>query len=143
MFSRMRLRAVLAGVLIDLGSTFLLGALFEILIVIVLLSKDVPKSEFNAFIFERPALGIAMLTIGMGGVMLGGFAAAAFARQGPLINSTAVGVLSLCLGLVFIATSSAPVWFDITGIVLTIPFAMAGGAFYAWLQPKPPPLPFS
>src|SRR5262249_2956099 len=65
------------------------------------------------------------LILGTASTVLGGYLAARLARAVPYFNALAFGVLGLLIGL--IGSSALPVWFNIVGLLLTLPAALLGG----------------
>lgn len=65
------------------------------------------------------------LILGTMSTVLGGYLAARLARAVPYFNALAFGVLGLLISL--IGSSELPLWFNIVGLLLTLPAALLGG----------------
>lgn len=67
------------------------------------------------------------LVVGTLTTVLGGFAAGRMAKQLPLLNACAVGVIGIGLGLILGNPGESPWWFNVIGYLTNVPAAIAGG----------------
>lgn len=65
---------------------------------------------------------------------VGGYVTARIAIRRPMAHALAVGCLALVFGIAtaIIAWSTAPAWYHLTTLVLTVPVAVAGGKLREW-----------
>ena len=133
-FQGIRYRAVIIGWALDvIGSIIAFGLATPIL---------VPESGADPGVVaqrlsESSSLAFALLLLGLMFDVLGGYVAARLAPGEELRNAIAVGVLSGLSGaLQTIGTTDAgPVWFQVAGTILAVPFAAFGG----YLRKPPAP----
>jgi len=115
------IKAVLIGTVADLVATF--GAGVAVVIIFTALGND---SEQYLSKFESSLLlQIIVLSVGLLCVMLGGYVAGRTAKDAPVFNGFAVGVLAAIIGLFFMEGN--PLWFNIASFLLVIPFGYLGG----------------
>ena len=57
--------------------------------------------------------------------MVGGYVAVRIAKREPYLNAGAFGVLGILLGVLFL--KSAPLWFNVSSLLLILPAALLGG----------------
>lgn len=128
MFRGIDLKAVLLGIATDLGVTFV-----AIMVLIAFLGlnaemETVPEEEAVQLMestLQEPTYLLVGGLLGLIATVLGGYVAAKFARAAPLLNAACVGVFGVIFGIFFIGGS--PLWFDLIGIILTLPAAIVGG----------------
>ena len=126
-------KAVLLGLLTDIVGSICVGfGLAIILGIMAAASGDLSPAHIEAlrqnfFLRLSGLIGTTFFTA------LGGYVAARIAKETPLANSFAVGILSLVLAITLAASSAgvSPLWKVISGCIATIPAALLGGHFAA------------
>jgi hypothetical protein len=123
------IRAVALGVLVDLAGSVAVGVVLGILVAIVAasthnLSPDHMAALRNTVAVKLPGLIGTTFCTG-----LGGYVAARKTLPNGLVNSLAVGLVSLFLGiaLAILVPGVTPFWKLTTGVILTVPAACLGG----------------
>jgi hypothetical protein len=134
--SDIRAKAVLLGLLTDIGGSICVGLVLGVVIgIVAAISGDVSPGHIAAL-----RQNFALKLTGLFGTTLftalGGYVAARIARATPLANSLAVGIVSLLLAITLVAVfpGVSPPWKIIAGCIITIPAALLGGYFAA--RPK-------
>jgi hypothetical protein len=123
------IRAVAIGVLVDLAGSVATGVALGIFVAIIAASTHTLSPEHMAALrntFSVKLLGLVGTTFFTG---LGGYVAARKTLPNGLVNSLAVGLVSLCLGisLAILVPGVTPLWKLIAGVILTVPAACVGG----------------
>lgn len=67
------------------------------------------------------------LVLGTFSTVLGGYVAARVAKNLPLLNACAVGVVGIAVGALIGGQGESPWWFDAIGYLSTVPAAIVGG----------------
>ena len=70
---------------------------------------------------------LASLLLGTFSTVLGGYIAARIAKNLPLFNAFAVGVVGIAAAILLGGQSDSPWWFSAFGYISTIPAAIVGG----------------
>lgn len=70
---------------------------------------------------------LTSLFLGTFSTVLGGYIAARLAKNLPLFNACAVGVVGIAIGILLCEQSDSPGWFNALGYLSTIPAAIVGG----------------
>ena len=70
---------------------------------------------------------LVSLAVGTMTTVLGGYAAGRMAKQLPLLNACAVGVIGIAIGVILGNPGEAPWWFDAIGYLTNVPAAIVGG----------------
>ena len=70
---------------------------------------------------------LCSLVIGTLTTVLGGYATGRIAKQLPLINACAVGVIGIGLGIILGSPGESPWWFNTIGYLTNVPAAIVGG----------------
>jgi len=125
---RINLKALLFGIVADIGVTFVASVLLLLLFAHDLVTPDMPPEEADAVMQELLARGdflLASLAIGLACSTLGGYVAARTAGKDLYLHAGLVGIASLLLGL--FTGASGPFWFNVAGYVLVLPAALYGG----------------
>jgi hypothetical protein len=127
--SDIRAKAVLLGLLTDIGGSICVGLVLSIVIgVVAAMSGDVSPGHIAAL-----RQNFTLKLTGLFGTTLftafGGYVAARIARLSPLANSLAVGIVSLLLAIALMAVlpGVSPPWKIIAGCIVTTPAALLGG----------------
>jgi hypothetical protein len=140
----LQVRAVLTGVLVDIG-----GSLLAQILIFVVLGLTIPNAPDragdapqNVAVPPDPAFWGPLLAIGLLFTALGAYVAARIAKGAELENAFAVGIVSTAIGFtfVFLSPEASPFWVQAAGLLLTIPAAFVGGllrvATRTWEQPR-------
>jgi hypothetical protein len=125
-----RIKAILAGIAIDILGSILVGVV-EGFIIFVIASRAGDTSRQHLLELKSKFLaefsGLLGTTFSTG---LGGYASTRLSRLNNLYNPFIVGVVSLLLGIVaslYGGDDLVPRWKVVLGIVFTVPAALAGG----------------
>jgi hypothetical protein len=70
---------------------------------------------------------LTALVFGIATTILGGYVTARLARQLPLLNACALGIVGVVLGLLLSGPADSPAWFDAIGYIAIVPAAIFGG----------------
>ncbi len=70
---------------------------------------------------------LTALVFGIATTVLGGYVTARLARQLPLLNACALGIVGVGLGLLLSGPADSPPWFDAIGYIAIVPAAIFGG----------------
>ncbi|MDX1487438.1 MAG: hypothetical protein R3268_04505 [Acidiferrobacterales bacterium] len=139
MFEGFRPKAVLFGILADIGTTFIAMMVVTTFLGTQVgdgtLSQEELMQRIERALQEPPYLLLGGL-LGLLATVLGGYVAARTAEVAPLLNAACVGVFDVVLGIFFIGRS--PLWFSIVGLLLTLPAAIAGGVLFRRTGNGPP-----
>ncbi len=131
MFEGVRPKAVLFGIVADIGATFIAMMLITNFIGMQLGSENLSQAELMQLIEEalqQPPYLLVGGILGLLATALGGYVAARAAEVAPLLNAACVGLFDVVLGLFLIGSS--PLWFSVIGLLLTLPAAIAGGVLF-------------
>jgi hypothetical protein len=123
--------AILVGSLVDnLGTTAWVLAYAAIRG--VPLTTTTPTAEaqgaFDALL-RSPLDSVVLFVIGMSFVVIGAYAAGRMAKRAPMLHAVGVSIISLAIGVIdiFMGGSPAPLWYRVSGLVLTLPAGWLGG----------------
>ena len=130
----MRIGAIAAGWLVDLG----LSLLFFALLAAIVGADGSDAKEVSRRMGASIELLLSSLLVGLAFTGIGGYVAAAIAKQQHVRHAAAVGLLSLGLGVSSLLAGGADqqAWITGLGLVLTVPFAALGG-YYRQVTEKP------
>ncbi|MBI4684424.1 MAG: hypothetical protein HY755_04410 [Nitrospirae bacterium] len=122
------IKAVIIGLLVDIGGTFAFSFVFGILAALLLLATERDIKELET-ISETPGFLVPSLFVGLLFTSLGGYVAGRIAKQAEIKNAFALGMTSATLGVMFMIflPDAKPIWLDFAGLSLIIPFALIGG----------------
>jgi hypothetical protein len=122
------IKAVIIGLLVDIGGTFAFSFVFRLLAAIVLTSAGRNSEDLEVFTQSIVFL-LCSLAAGLLFTSLGGYVTARFAAKAEMKNALAMGILSALSGVIFLVLShdSSPLWFNVLSLLLVIPAAMLGG----------------
>ena len=129
MFSGIRPKAVLIGIVADIGATYLVMAV--LMVSLGAGARDISEEEARQLIesaFQQPSYLLLSGVLGLLATCLGGFVAAKVAAVAPLLNAACVGLFDLVLGIFLIG--DAPLWFSVIALFLTLPAAITGGVLW-------------
>ena len=127
-----RIKAVVLGVLADIGVSLVAGITYGIGLTVCLFIKGIRPEEIGAHL-QGPLILIPSLFIGFGATLLGGFVAGRIAKHSEILHGAIVGALGI--PFCFIDVGSFPLWFAIVSCVGLVPAGMAGG--YLAKQKRP------
>jgi hypothetical protein len=121
--------AIATGYLTDTLSTLLFGGIVASIVAGDGASQDEVIARFN----DSLGLLLSTFAVGLGFTAVGGYVAAAIAKDRPIRHAAMVGVLSLLtsLSLSLAGPSDGPLWLQLAGYALTVPAAVLGGWFRA------------
>ena len=134
--SRVRIGAIAAGWLTDLG----LSLLFFMVLAGIVGGDGSSAEDVARRMNGSVELLASTLVVGLAFTGIGGYVAAALAKQQHIRHAVAVGLLSLGLGLssLFAAgPGDQPIWASFASVVLTLPFAAFGGYYRQQTEKKP------
>lgn len=122
-------KAVVIGLLIDIGGTLGVGFLVGVFVGIYLIVKGVPPDRMEEAIYSSFGFLLLSLIIGLFFTGLGGYIAAKIAKTAELKHAFVVGLLSTLTGMLYIVLSSnpGPPAYNIVALTLAIPIAVLGG----------------
>lgn len=132
-------KAVIIGLLVDIVGSIVVSSIIAIPIGIIMgknlaiTEPGLKSAEISAQIEQQlttsVGFSLSFLFIGLFFTGLGGYIAAKIAKIAELKHALAVGILSLLTGVLVTIIFRIPVktWFDWSGYLLAIPFAMLGG----------------
>ncbi|NMM12473.1 MAG: hypothetical protein HHJ17_02870 [Rhodoferax sp.] len=127
---RFNLKAVAIGTLTMLALDLLTGVVSFIVFSGDSLTSGATQSEITAagkIIEQNDGYLLFGLLLGSLSTVIGGYIAARIARNLPLFNAFAVGVVGIAAGILLGGQSESPEWFNAVGYISTIPAAIAGG----------------
>lgn len=129
MFSGIRPKAILIGIVTDIGATYLVISV--LMISLGAGARDLSEEEARQLIestFQQVPYLLLSGVLGLLATALGGFVAAKVAVVAPLLNAACVGLFDLVLGILLIGDS--PLWFSVIALLLTLPAAVTGGVLW-------------
>ena len=127
--NRIRVAAVAVGLAIDIVGSVVVGIAIGVALVVLAAATGSlsPQHLLQTRTGLLPELlGLLGTTFFTG---LGGYAAGLMARPHSLVNSLAVGLISLLLGvaLAILQPGATPLWKLVVGAAATVPVALTGG----------------
>jgi predicted phage tail protein len=137
MFSGIRPKAILIGIVADIGATYLIMAV--LMVSLGAGARDLSEEEARQLIesaLQQPSYLLLSGALGLLATALGGFVAAKVAIVAPLLNAACVGLFDLVLGVLLIG--DAPLWFTAMALLLTLPAAIMGGVLWRRAAPGQP-----
>lgn len=137
MFSGIRPKAILIGIVADIGATYLIMAV--LMVSLGAGARDLSEEEARQLIesaLQQPSYLLLSGALGLLATALGGFVAAKVAIVAPLLNAACVGLFDLVLGVLLIG--DAPLWFTVMALLLTLPAAIMGGVLWRRAAPGQP-----
>jgi hypothetical protein len=129
MFSGIRPKAILIGIVTDIGATYLVMSV--LMVSLGAGARDLSEEEARQLIestFQQVPYLLLLGALGLLATALGGFVAAKVAVVAPLLNAACVGLFDLILGIVLIG--DGPLWFSVIALLLTLPAAIMGGVVW-------------
>jgi peptidoglycan/LPS O-acetylase OafA/YrhL len=132
-FSGLRPKAIIIGAIVDTVATLVASMVLFILLAVkhsVDLTEEIPDEVFDELLSTPEGLFWGLILGGLCTV-LGGYIGASragdhFVRHGAFVGCTSL--LIALIGFVFLPSgSSAPLWYDLLGVVVIIPCGASGG----------------
>jgi hypothetical protein len=124
------IKAVAIGTAVDIAGSFLLSAVAGLISGIQLARAGLSPAEIQTRLSNSSTVGTIALIGGLLMTLIGGYLAARIAQVDEVRHGTAVGVVGVILGILFMIVFRSwanPLWYDLAGFLLTIPTAAAGG----------------
>lgn len=123
----MNVAAIVTGWLTDTLTSLVFGGI----VASIVGGDGASEDEIVARMNDSLGLLLSTFAVGLAFTAIGGYVAAAIAKQRPIPHAAAVGVLSLLtsLSLSLAGPSDGPLWLQLAGYALTIPMAVFGGWF--------------
>src|SRR5512139_446420 len=119
--SDIKLKAVLAGAVLDNATTLFIMTFLAAALVSTGLSEDEVMSRMKST--NGLLLG---LVIGLGCTGLGAYVAGRIAHQAERLHGVLVAVIGMVIALVF-REGGIPAWFDVLGFAAMLPAGLGGG----------------
>ncbi len=121
-------KAVVIGLLVDIGGTFLFAFAFGLLALMLLPSTGDEIKQIDAF-SRTPVFRTITPIVGLLFTGLGGYMTARISKTAELKNTLFMGIASAAFGMISIFTLSGSehLWLDMIALILTILFALLGG----------------
>ena len=116
--------AIVIGALTDTIGTIFFMSLYGVIAAFVSDAQHLPSSEMEARL-QRPAVTIALMIVGLGFTVLGGYVAGKISKIRQVMHGGIVGVVGIVLTL--LSWGSAPLWYDIAALATVVPCGMLGG----------------
>ena len=137
-FTGVKLRPVIAGVIVDYVATYVLGMVY----LIVFYQKEFSKGgrTFEEAVekaldqmLSSPEGLLALGIIGAVGTALGGYVAGRLARAHEVKHGALVGLVSLILGVLQTSVTGQPIplpyWYELLAYIIAVPAGALGGYF--------------
>jgi hypothetical protein len=143
--SGLKFGAISIGVIVDISTSLIFGALFGAVMMAFLLARGLSAADAQAQIENNAHAPIVeFLGLGLGGLgsLIGGFVTGWLAKYHRVLNGAAAGILSTLIGLIF--GGQDPLWLDVLGVICTIGPATSGAYLsqlvFGHTRPPAPPL---
>lgn len=127
---RFHVKAIVLGALVMIALDMLTGVVSYVVFGGDALQPGATQEEIRAvaeLVQQSDAYLLTALIFGTLTTVLGGYVTARLARQLPLLNACALGVIGICVGLLLSGPGQSPLWFDAIGYISVIPAAIVGG----------------
>lgn len=122
------IKGVIVANVVVVALDFAVGAVMGVVMLLPQLRAGMNESEIMALAdsitTSTPTL-VSSLIIGTATTMLGGYVAASMAKSNRYLNAGTVGAAGVLLGFCFLRYY--PLWFNISGMLMAFPAALAGG----------------
>lgn len=118
------LKAVILGVLVDVGTTLAIGVVAGVVLAVVFVAQGRTPDEINAM-GQDPIILVPSFVIGLACTVFGGFVAGRVAGRSETLHGGLVGLLGALIGIPFM--QSYPLWYNVACLVAVVPFAALGG----------------
>src|SRR5438046_346301 len=123
--SRLKVKAVVLGVLTDLGASMVLGLVIGVVGGAVLIARGTPSSALAAGLVSDWTILLLSLVAGLLAEAAGGFVAGRVARADHGFHGAAVGIVALASSWL-LNSQAYPLWFNVASYVLVVPAAVIG-----------------
>ena len=130
MMKRFSVKAIMCGALVMVVLDLLTGVVSYMVFGGDALQPGATQDEIRAVaeqVQQNDTYLLTALLLGTLTTMLGGYVTARLARQVPLLNACAFGVVGILVGVLLSGPGDSPVWFNAIGYLSIIPAAIAGG----------------
>lgn len=127
---RFNIRAIVVGSLSILALDIVTGVAMFTFFAGNTLTSGATQEEISAVanvIEHNSDFLLASLLLGTFSTVLGGYIAARIAKNLPLFNAFAVGVVGIAAAILLGGQNGSPGWFNAVGYISTIPAAIVGG----------------
>lgn len=121
-------KAVILATLAGLALDTIIGIVIMVAFISSVLDHKISPEENTAImnaLMQRIDYLLVCLFFGLLTTIFAGYLAARIAKNEPYLNSLAVGVIGIILGLFLI--SSLPIWYNIISFVTILPLSIYGG----------------
>ncbi|BAU13297.1 hypothetical protein LEP3755_38360 [Leptolyngbya sp. NIES-3755] len=127
--SRVSIKAILIGLVVDIVGTLAGGTLLGFILGIGLATQSRSRTDFDSLLAQSvlsPGFLIVGLIVGLGFTFLGSFVAVRIANRAALTHAGILGAIAFVLGSLYVP-KEYPLWFVVASLALTIPSALLGG----------------
>ena len=137
-FTGVKLRPVIAGVIVDYVATYVLGMVYLIVFYQKEFSEGVRTFEEAVEkaldqMLSSPESFLALGIIGAVGTALGGYVAGRLAQAHEVKHGALVGLVSLILGVLQTSVTGQPIplpyWYELLAYIIAVPAGALGGYF--------------
>jgi hypothetical protein len=134
--ARLKVKAVLLGVLTDLGASVVLGVAAGMIGGAILVAKGTPPSAIAKGLASDQTFLLLGFVMGLLAEVAGGFVAGRVARADYGMHGVAVGIVGVA-GSWLLSSSAYPLWFHVGSYVLVVPAAVVGALLARPRSPLP------
>src|SRR6266568_8406199 len=99
--SRMNIRAITIGALVEVGGSLTLGLVFNIVYAVMLAAQRVPQAEMKNRMLGDQSYFVVSLLVGFVCILAGSYIAARMAPTREMIHAGAVGLVGIAAGVLF------------------------------------------
>lgn len=124
-FNKLNVKAIIWGFIADIGASTIFAFVFGIIAGVLYALNGGSAGNFRVDYYANIPSMLISLIIGLLCTTVGGYVAGKIAKRYEVLNSLAVGVLGLVIGVLF--AFSLPLWYNLLGFILVIPSAYLGG----------------
>jgi hypothetical protein len=128
--SRINIRAITIGSLVEVGGSLTLGLVFNIIYAAILAAQRVPQAEMKNRMLGDQSYFVVSLVVGFVCIAAGSYIAARMAPTRAMIHAGVVGFVGIAAGVLFSLgpdTARWPSWFLLISFGFTLPVALLGG----------------
>ena len=128
--TRFSVKAIAVGALVMIALDLLTGVVSYMVFGDDALQAGATPQDIRAMaelLQQNDAYLVTALVFGIATTVLGGYVTARLARQVPLLNACALGIVGVLLGLSLSGPADSPVWFNAIGYIAIVPAAIFGG----------------
>ena len=127
---RFSVRAIVCGALVMVTLDLLTGVVSYMVFGGDALPAGASSDDIKAvaeLVQQNDAYLLSALVFGTLTTVFGGYVTARLARQLPLLNACALGVIGIAVGFLLGGPGASPAWFDAIGYLSIVPAAIVGG----------------